>query len=798
MKYIIIVVCFMLTMTMVHGQVQLSGVVTDAGTNEPLGGVSIYIADLKSGAASDLNGTYRLPGLRSGRYLFEVSYVGYKSIIVNTLIQKDTVINFQLSPAHKELTEVIVTGVTRSTELKLSPIVVKSLDKSVLNQQASSNIIDALKNVPGMSQISTGTSISKPVIRGLGYNRLITLSNGIRQEGQQWGDEHGIELDEYAIDKIEIVKGPGSLMYGSDGIAGVLNFIPQKAPLPGVIQSQVLTNYQSNNNLIGYSLMNTGNKGGIHWLARLSGKAAGNYQNVNDGKVFNSGFQETDASLQLGVNKSWGHSHVTVSSYQTMLNLVEGERDSTGKFLFVDADGNEQVAGDQDLRGYKIGFPHQSVSHFRVASNNYFMLNSGAIHADFAYQQNLRKEFGDATRPEDIALYFQLRTFNYSLRYNLERWKGWETSVGVGGMYQTNANKGLEFLIPAYKLFDVGGFVYTQRKIGKATFAGGIRWDQRLVNGAALYLDSLGMPELFPTADSDLKFAAFKEKYSGISGSLGVSLQLNPVSTLKLNLSRGFRAPNMAELASNGRHEGTFRYEIGNLALSAEHSHQIDLGYFLNSDHISLELTPFVNFINNYIYPEKLTSTVGGDSIPDSDDAAPAFKFTKGDAILMGGELYLDIHPHPFDWLHLENSFSYVQATQTNQPDSTRYLPFIPAPRYRGEVKAEFGSVGKVISSGYVGIAVDHYFAQGRFFSAYGTETATPAYTLLSANFGINISAFKRKDRISLFVAAENLADVAFQSHLSRLKYAPKNPVNGRVGVFNMGRNVSVKMLLNF
>ena len=135
---------------------------------------------------------------------------------------------FDMSMANNELAEVIVTGVTRSTELKLSPIIVKSIDRSNFNQNIASNLIDALKNIPGVSQITSGASISKPVIRGLGYNRVITLDDGIRQEGQQWGDEHGIEMDEYAIDRVEIVKGPGSLIYGSDGIAGVLNFLPPK------------------------------------------------------------------------------------------------------------------------------------------------------------------------------------------------------------------------------------------------------------------------------------------------------------------------------------------------------------------------------------------------------------------------------------------------------------------------------------------------------------------------------------------------------------------------------------------
>jgi len=781
-----------------YAQNRISGNIKDENSKENLPGVSIYIIDLKTGTSTDKDGNYQITNLKSGTYLLDISFIGYKSIIKQVTINKDTVIDFLLASTINELNEVIVTGVTRSTELKLSPIVVKTIDRNTLNQSSATNLIDGLKNVPGVNQITTGAAISKPIIRGMGYNRVITLNNGIRQEGQQWGDEHGIEMDEYAVDRVEIVKGPGSLMYGSDGIAGVLNFLAPKAPPIGEIRTQLISNYQSNNNLFGYSFSNAGNKNGFQWLGRFSNKYAGNYQNAYDGKVLNSGFREFDGSLMLGINKSWGHSHLTVSTWNNIVNLPEGERDSLGRFIFVNSNGDEVTANSDDYKGYKIGFPHQEINHLRVSSNNYFILKKGTINADLGFQNNKRKEFGDPTNPNDIALFFDLNTFNYNIRYNLEKIKGWETSVGIGGMQQSNTNKGLEFLIPAYNLFDVGAFVFTQKTFDKLTIAGGLRFDNRNMNSKELFLDSLEKPVSVPDANSELKFGSFAKNYNGVSGSIGLSYQINKTSTLKFNISRGFRAPNIAEIASNGRHEGTFRYEIGNPNLKSEISNQIDLAYFLNSEHITFELTPFVNFIGNYIFAEKLKGVNGSDSIPDPADPAPAFKYTSGNATLLGGEIYFDIHPHPLDWLHLENSFSYVQATQSNQPDSSKYLPFIPAPKYRGEIKAQFKNVGKNLSNAYIKFGIDYFFQQDKFFSAYGTETGTPAYTLLNAGIGANIKAFKRKDFLSLYISGENLADVAYQNHLSRLKYAPENLATGRVGVYNMGRNVSVKLIMNF
>jgi iron complex outermembrane receptor protein len=800
--FICIIIAWVCASHNILAQIQMSGRVYDQETREGLPGVAVYVSDLKTGVTTDIEGNYRLNNISAGSYLMEIQLLGYKKLVRRIAISGDTVMDFRLSQAVSEINEVVVTGVTRSTELKLSPIIIKPVDAASLYQNSSTNLVDALKNVPGVSQITTGAGISKPIIRGLGYNRVVSLYNGIRQEGQQWGDEHGIEIDEYAIDRIEIVKGPGSLMYGSDGIAGVLNFISPKAPPSGRVKTQLITNYQSNNNLIGYSLSNGGNKGGVQWLGRFSNKLAGNYQNRYDGKVYNSGFREYDGSLFGGINKKWGYSHLELSSFNNSINMVKGDRDSLGNFTFAVPDGNGSTkrisATAGDLSTYRVGFPHQEIGHVRALSNNYLIVGKGTINFDLGFQNNKRKEFGDVLNPQNEALFFDLNTFNYNLRYNLAEINGWETSAGVSGMHQSNKNKGLEFIIPEYRLFDAGAFVFTQKTFKKFTIAGGLRFDNRHVRSQPLILDSLETPVNKEDSTTEKKFKSFSGNFNSYSGSVGMTYQIDLKSTLKFNLSRGFRAPNIAEITSNGHHEGTLRYEYGNLNLKSEISHQIDLAYFLNADHVSFELTPFTNFISNYIFSEKLRSGFGGDSIPDPSDPVPAYKFTQGNAVLFGGEVYFDIHPHPFDWLHIENSFSYVRANQPGQPDSTKFLPLIPAPRYRGEIKALFKNTGQRLTNTYLKFALDYYFAQNRFYRAYGTETSTNAYTLLSIGLGSHIRLNGRQDFLNVYLSADNLLDKPYQSHLSRLKYAPVNPLTGRTGVYNMGRNFSVKVIVNF
>ncbi len=795
------IACFFATQIS-SAQNQISGTVKDKQTKENLTGVTIYITELKFGATTDTSGNYAIQNLPKGIFLVEVHLLGYKTIIQSVVVDGEKTVNFALEDAVSELSEVIVTGVARSSELMRNPVIVKPVNVSELNQNSSTNLIDALKNIPGVNQIATGAAISKPVIRGLGYNRIISLFNGVRQEGQQWGDEHGIEIDEYAIGRVEIIKGPGSLLYGSDGIGGVLNFISPKSVSDGVINTQLISNYQSNNNLVGTSVSNMGNKKGFQWQGRLSSKVAGNYANRYDGKVHNSGFTELDGSLFLGIAKKWGYSHLTVSSFNQKLNIIEGERDSLGAFLKLVPDGAgesvEESVSITDLEGYKIGFPNQGVSHLRLVSNNQFFIKRASLNADIAYQNNQRKEYANPSNPNEKELFFDLNTINYNVRYNAAAVNGWETSVGVNGMFQTNQNKGIEFLVPAYSLLDAGVFVFTQKTfLSKLTVAGGLRVDTRYSVVDRLILDQNERVVSQENDSTEVKFAGFRKNYTNVSGSAGIAYTINKKSTLKVNLSRGFRAPNIAETGSNGKHEGAFRYEYGVADLKPEVSHQIDIGYFLNTDHITLELTPFANFIQQYIYLEKLSSTLGGDSIPDLADPTPAFVYTQGNARLVGGEIYVDIHPHPFDWLHIENSFSYVTAVQANQPDSAKYLPFIPAPRYRGELKAQFREVGKVFANTYIKFGMDYFFAQNQFFAAYGTETATPDYFLVNAGCGADIKSATKKTFLSVFVSADNLADIGYQSHLSRLKYAAQNSLTERNGVFNMGRNVSVKLILN-
>ena len=667
---------------------------------------------------------------------------------------------------HLNMNEVTVTGVTGDTKLKHATAPVSIVSPQVLRATSSSNIIDAISRQPGISQLTTGSSISKPIIRGLGYNRVVVMSEGVRQEGQQWGDEHGVEVDGSSVNSVEILKGPASLMYGSDAMAGVVIMHPRPTLGEGEMQANVSTEYQTNNGLFAYNLSMAGNQQGFVWDARYSDKMAHAYKNKYDGYVPGSQFRERAGRLMLGMNKAWGHSRLTCTAYHLTPSIIEGERDpETGDLL----------CSSVSPTSYKKSLPFQQVKHYKTVWDNSLNLPSGYLKAIIGYQQNRRQEFEESE--DEYELYFKLHTLTYDLRYLTHERDGWKFSTGIGGMYQQSVNEGEEYLIPDYRLFDFGVYATATKSLGdRWTLNGGVRYDHRRLK------------------------ASFTRHFNGLTGSLGVVCNINEHFNLRLNLARGFRTPNMSELASNGVHEGSIRYELGSQQLKAEYSLQADLGIDFTSRYLSAQVALFANRIDNYIFTHRL--------LEEMEEGYLTYAYTQGDARLLGFEAGIDFHP--IHSVHFSNTFSYVDAQLLHQSADTKYLPFTPAPHWSSELKWELfhhshttvnhhhttdAAHRSLFNNLYVAAGLDCYLKQTHIHSADDTETATPAYALVSLSAGTDIQVKGRKVA-ELYVTADNLLNRAYQNHLNRLKYADENVVTGRRGVYNMGRNITFKVVV--
>lgn len=760
-----------------------SGKITDAKTGAPIEAASIYLSDIRSGTASDASGKFSIKNIPPGKHLVEISHIGYNTIIESIDMNADITKDFALTGSVIESNAVVVTGVTGATQLKKVPFSVSVMRKEDFFRNTSSNIIESLTKIGGVSTLATGPAISKPVIRGLSYNRVLTINDGVRQEGQQWGDEHGIEVDEASVSKIELLKGPASIIYGSDAMAGVVNIITNVPVQLNTIKANLSSNYQTNNDLSTLNLNIGGNRNGLNWNIYTSNKAAGDYKNKYDGRVFNSKFTENNIGGYVGYNGKWGFSHLLISSFNLKAGLIEGERDSAGYFIKHLAGGITARANHEDFKTSTPLIPYQHIRHFKIATDNNVKLGRNNLTFNLGYQQNQREEFGNPDDVNERALFFNLQTFTYTGQFHFAEKKNWKTSIGINGMQQHNTNKGVEQLIPDYNLFDFGIYAFTQKIINRFTISGGVRFDNRNVHADNL-LDG-----------STIKGNGFKKSFSNVSGSIGLAAQVTKAVNLKFNIARGFRAPSIPELASNGAHEGTIRYEYGNSNLKSETSIQLDGGAEYSAEHISVGLSAFYNSFDNFIFYRKLQSAAGSDSLVNLNGTdLTAFKFDQTKAALTGLEANIDIHPHPLDWLHILNTFSIVSGQLRTPVEGNKYLPFIPATRLVTEFKGSFNSLTKNIHNFYMKFEVDNTFSKKNVFTVYNTETSTPGYTVLNAGIGADIVNRKNKTLFSLGFSAINIADAAYQNHLSRLKYAEENLVTGRNGVFNMGRNFSIKL----
>ncbi len=800
----------------------LKGKVSDAQSKQPLPGAVVSIPDLKIAVPTDENGNFEMDNLPSeGKYIIQIRYIGYKSINQTLDLAKKTDLHFFLETSAVEAGEVVVTGVSKATEVKKSPIPLVAINKTFIEQHAAAgNVIDLIANIPGVSTVTTGPNVSKPFIHGLGFNRVVTLMDGIRQEGQQWGDEHGIEVDQNSVDRIEIIKGPASLSYGSDAIGGVVNLISPSPVNEGKVLGSFSTLYGTNQNLLNESLRLQGNKNSIIWGTILSWKQAWDYQNNHDGRVYATNYIEKDARAMIGINKAWGYSYLNASLFDDLQSIPNGSRDSlTRKFTkqITDSDTFRPLVSQGELNSYAIPVLHQHVQLYRIYSNNNFIFGDGNLIANIGYQFSHRREYTHPQNPTVPGLNLELTTLTYDFKYNTDINEKYELSFGLNGMYQKNKlGYSTNFPIPPYSQLDIGPFIVVKRSFGKLDMAGGIRYDARLFSGNQTFIDTIVpyFPTLYsgsnPISSPNViqQFPVLKKNFYGSSGSLGLTYNFSDKFLLKSNISKGFRAPSIAELSANGPDPGSQIFHVGNPNFLPEFSIQEDFGAFLTTKKISASVELFNNHIKNYIFQEEIDSLGQPERVNSNGSLNPMgsyskFTYTQSTARIQGGEINVDYHP--VHWLHFQNSISLTYGTNLGiggkgVADSLKYLPFIPPLHTHSELKGSWASGWGLFKNLYLSFSLDHYNAQNRFFSAYGTETYTAGYNLINMSLGTNFTNKKGETILKIFIEGENLANISYQSNTSRLKYFdnPRVPSGVQSGIFNIGRNIDFKIVIPF
>jgi len=810
----------------------LSGSVIDAATHQAVAGATIYFPQLKLGAVSNKKGNYKIVPLPKGTYEVELEMLGYATLTKLIAIKGDVRLDFALAISSTSLKEVIITSLGNTTTIRRAPAPVSVVTHDMFLQQVSTNVIDAIARLPGITAITTGPGVSKPEINGLGYNRVLTLFDGERQEDFQWGDEHGILIDPYAVYDAEIIRGPASLQYGANAMAGVVSLKSQPFAESGIIRGSVQSEYQTNNGLIGNSIDIGGNNHGLVWDVRGSYEAAHAYQDPHDGYVWGTAFNQDNIRAVIGLNKQWGYSRLTASTLRRQIEIPDGNRDSaTGRFEF-DVPQNAQFVNGKYVTGSGQVFPtlgnflsykpaissYQVLAHDEVWWQNSFYAGKGRIGADIGYTRSVRHEIDTGNVAGENMF---VHDIPYSIKYQVEGGKsGLKLTTGFNGVYEFMKN-GPEptapyigdFEIPNYHIFDIGGYGILQKDFKNLTLSGGMRYDLRSISGEPMYLANYLKPEQQEvpagTRGAYTQFAAFSKTYTGFSGSVGATYQLPGHNYVKLNLAKSYRAPAINELTSNEFNPGAFAYELGDINLKPEAGYEVDVAYGNNGRDINFEVDGFYNYINNFIFSNRLGDKNGGDSLVDGK---PAYKYMANTAVIAGVAAYFNIHPASAKWIEWNNGFTYIYSFLFGGTDSTQHVPWTPAPRLTSKLRFKLSDKpGPGLRGTYFEFGLAKYWAQKEIYSAFWTELPSYAYTLYNLGIGTNIVNRKTKRVLcSLIVNCTNLMNIAYVDHTSRTQYfwsynGVNDPTNfGHTpaivtrqseGIYNMGRNVGFKLI---
>lgn len=834
----------------------LKGTVTDSSNHQTVTGVVVFFPQLNLQATSDINGNYKISRIPAGRWQVEVELLGYATISKQVRIKGDVKMDFVLSPSSNTEKEVVIMSLGNLTNTKRSPVPVTLVPHQALLEQPATNIVDAIAKEPGLNEITTGPGISKPEINGLGYNRVLTLFDGERQEDFQWGDEHGILIDPYAVYDAEVVRGPASLQYGNYAVAGVINFKSKPFPEDGTTQGSVQSEYQTNSGMIGNSFDIGGNHNGFVWDLRASQEAAHCYSDPADGYVWGTAWNQENVRLRIGLNRNWGYSRLTLSSLHREAEIPDGNRDSATRQFEFDVPqantygGNPQYytpsnAPSPSLIGQLIpgtGQVYPTTGNFhsynaRLASvyeimdhqsawwQNSINAGKGTIEADFGYTQSERQEIDTGTVTEEG---LTVHDIPYSVKYTIEGINsGLKFTTGINGMYEWNTDFGEPvspyvgiFEIPNYTDFDAGGYAILQKDWKNLTISGGLRYDYRHMVGQPIYLAyaNTGSQEIVGQNAQGVgnlytQFPALNRTFNGTSASIGGSYQLPDNNYVKLNFAKSYRAPSILELASN-QADPAQMYKQGDPALNGEAGYEADLGYGFRGKDFDFEADGFYNFINNFIFADRIPSKQGGDSL---HFGVPVYKFgSSNTAILDGVSASFNIHPAKIKWFELRNGFTLIYSYLPNQSDSTNHVPFTPAPRLTSDAKIKFANhQHSVIKGSYIEFGIEKDWAQNQIYSALWNELPSMPYLLFNAGIGTSfVNPKNGRVLCSFYINCTNLTNLAYMDHTSREQYfwtyngayagktnygkTPAIVTNTNEEIYDMGRNISFKIVIPF
>ncbi|MEL6635394.1 MAG: TonB-dependent receptor [Bacteroidota bacterium] len=785
-----LVIFTFLLLSCVPGTAQIQGRVVDEN-REPLPGAHLLLLPDSLHCISKADGRFEFWGLPDGKYRIEFRFLGYQSQQQKIELHNGTspFLRLQVVPAPQTLETLVVSEEHAKQEETLQA---DHLDLDFFEENVRGTFAKSIEKLPGISAINVGVGIAKPVIRGLSANRIIVNHQGIKQEGQQWGSDHGLEIDPFDVERVEIIKGPGALQYGSDGLGGVINIQPGKLLPKHSIDGSVLGVYKSNNAHWGGSARLGINWNDVFLIARYSHQNFADYRvptetftynsftlPILDERLKNTAGREANFTLAGGISRPWGITRLLFSRYSLEAGLFSGAVGIPRSYR-LDDDGNPR----------DIDVPRQSVQHERVSLNQTFFFGANHLRIDVGYQRNLRQEYSvpefhsipsSRIDPNDqLALEFELETYSVAVHYEHRLGPTTKSTHGFNAQWQRNLRGGFEFLLPDFRTSRAGAFSLWEKQMSdRWLINGGLRLDYA-ENQTSFYRQFVW--DSNENITDSLVAPLTDDGYFNWSASVGTNLTLRDGQwVLKANLGKSFRVPYPAETVSNGIHHGTFRHEIGTPDLSSEQGYQLDLSADGRWTRVEASLALYFNYFDNYIY---LGPTFPARFSP-LPEAGQIFQYRQDDAIYTGVELYWKWELLSF--LSLKQAVDFVQSYN---PRTRLALPFTPQPAIRTDLRWAFAH-GHWLEEAHLELGHQYHFAATGNLRIDRSENQTPAYSLWEVGVGADFLWHRQPLRLSIQV--QNLMDTFYLAHLSRYRLL-NIPEQGRNWVLTLKLPFSGKL----
>lgn len=737
-------------------QVKVTGNVSDAVTGEKLKDVSVYIADMKKVVNTDEKGDFKVTGLPEGYLIFQFSLLGYKTYNV-TIETNNTAEPLEVNLIPSEITteEIIITETNVVKPYQTDKIKAKDLQR-----QGAMNVSEAITKIPGVWQLSTSTGVAKPVIRGLYGNRIGIMINGIRFDNQQWQDEHGLVMSSDGIDNVEVIKGPRSLLFGPEAIGGVVS-ITDEHPAPIGTNAADL-NVKIFSSTLGI-LTDVGLKGAeknFNWLVRFGGETHADYLDGSSNRIPETRFGGYTIKTSLGFNKSFWVGALDYSYTSYTYGILEGRE-------FQRELSINETRFDRSFNG-----PHHILKIHNAVFQNTFLSGRSKFKLNTGFTYNRRQEIegnDDRFLPDSLQfgkLDMILNTFSIDGSWNYTFNKNLDLTLGSQSFIQTNKNSGERKLIPDADVTSASGTGIIKYQKNKFGFETGLRYDLFKLN----------------TTESGIKdsvdyFPALDLTYNSVNGSAGATYRLNKIFLVKANISTGYRAPNLAELTSNGLHEGTFQFEKGNKDFKSEQSLEGDIGLVVESKYFSMDFSAYNNRINNYIYLGQTNELYR---------SYPIYRYFQSNAALRG--LEADVIIKPNKWLTFRETYSTVIAKREDGAN----LPLIPPDRITSSIHFELNN-WKVFYSPYFEFSSNVTLRKTRLGE---NETTLPGYALFNALFGFDLHF--EKQLLNISVACNNLFSRTYIDFMSRIKILTAAFQGKTYNANNIGRNIVLSVKIPF